>query len=83
MLRNSYIVSAKILGIKKALPSYIDLNLEIKDFLIGVCFASIGSRFDPLTIELIILIITLISHHHSLFFISSKFKFFFHLFLQL
>ncbi|WJX94142.1 hypothetical protein P8452_75590 [Trifolium repens] len=40
------------LGIKEAMPAYLDPNLSTDDLLTGVCFASSGSGYDPLTIEL-------------------------------
>nr|KYP38585.1 GDSL esterase/lipase EXL3 [Cajanus cajan] len=42
----------EILGIKEALPPYLDPNLKIEDLLTGVCFASAGTGFDPLTVKL-------------------------------
>ncbi|KAK7376134.1 hypothetical protein VNO78_34988 [Psophocarpus tetragonolobus] len=40
------------LGIKESMPPYLDPSLEIEDLLTGVCFASAGSGFDPLTIKI-------------------------------
>ncbi|XP_027354611.1 GDSL esterase/lipase EXL3-like [Abrus precatorius] len=37
------------LGIKELLPAYLDPNLQPSDLITGVCFASGGSGFDPLT----------------------------------
>ncbi|XP_019420772.1 PREDICTED: uncharacterized protein LOC109330963 [Lupinus angustifolius] len=42
---------AEILGVKESLPPYLDPDLQIEDLLTGVCFASAGSGYDPLTIE--------------------------------
>ncbi|KAM5546838.1 hypothetical protein ABKV19_001387 [Rosa sericea] len=36
-------------GLKKILPAYLDPNLQLQDLLTGVCFASAGSGYDPLT----------------------------------
>lgn len=41
--------TASYVGIKELIPPYLDPNLEIKDLLTGVSFASAGSGFDPLT----------------------------------
>ncbi|KAG2400717.1 GDSL esterase/lipase [Vigna angularis] len=40
---------AEELGIKDLLPAYFDPNLQPNDLLTGVCFASGGSGYDPLT----------------------------------
>ncbi|RHN41945.1 putative triacylglycerol lipase [Medicago truncatula] len=45
-------VFLEYLGIKEAMPPYLDPNLSTEDLLTGVCFASAGSGYDPLTIEL-------------------------------
>ncbi|XP_014503775.1 GDSL esterase/lipase EXL3 [Vigna radiata var. radiata] len=37
------------LGIKELLPAYLKPNLEASDLVTGVCFASGGSGYDPLT----------------------------------
>ncbi|CAI0399622.1 unnamed protein product [Linum tenue] len=37
------------LGIKYLLPPYLDLNLQAKELITGVCFASSGSGYDPKT----------------------------------
>ncbi|RZB70256.1 GDSL esterase/lipase EXL1 [Glycine soja] len=37
------------LGIKEFLPAYLDPNLELNELPTGVCFASGGSGYDPLT----------------------------------
>ena len=37
------------LGIKELLPAYLKPNLEGSDLVTGVCFASGGSGYDPLT----------------------------------
>ncbi|PNY00918.1 GDSL esterase/lipase, partial [Trifolium pratense] len=37
------------LGIKELLPAYLDPNLQPTDLLTGVCFASGGAGYDPLT----------------------------------
>ncbi|XP_062011377.1 GDSL esterase/lipase EXL3-like [Rosa rugosa] len=36
-------------GLKEILPAYLDPNLQLQDLLTGVCFASAGSGYDPLT----------------------------------
>lgn len=61
MLKISYIIAAEALGIKETLPPYLDPNLTTEDLLTGVCFASAGSGFDPLTVELAV-ILTLLFH---------------------
>ncbi|KAG4939154.1 hypothetical protein JHK84_045347 [Glycine max] len=43
---------AEILGIKETLPPYLDPNLKVEDLLTGVCFASAGSGYDHLTVEI-------------------------------
>ncbi|XP_054818058.1 GDSL esterase/lipase EXL3-like isoform X1 [Prosopis cineraria] len=40
------------LGIKELLPAYLDPNLQPQDLPTGVCFASGGSGYDPLTSKL-------------------------------
>ncbi|XP_004289076.1 PREDICTED: LOW QUALITY PROTEIN: GDSL esterase/lipase At3g14820-like [Fragaria vesca subsp. vesca] len=42
---------AEVFGVKKILPAYLDPNLQLQDLLTGVCFASAGSGYDPLTAE--------------------------------
>ncbi|KAH1214693.1 GDSL esterase/lipase EXL3 [Glycine max] len=37
------------LGIKELLPAYLKPNLQSSDLITGVCFASGGSGYDPLT----------------------------------
>ncbi|KAK7262984.1 hypothetical protein RJT34_30567 [Clitoria ternatea] len=49
---DSHIISAEGLRVKEALPPYLDPNLKIEDLLTGVCFASAGAGFDPVTNEL-------------------------------
>jgi hypothetical protein len=41
--------SVEELGIKELLPAYLDPNLQPSDLLTGVCFASGGAGYDPLT----------------------------------
>ncbi|KAF8026069.1 hypothetical protein BT93_F2783 [Corymbia citriodora subsp. variegata] len=36
-------------GVKELLPPYLDPALSTKDLITGVCFASAGSGYDPLT----------------------------------
>ncbi|XP_021283804.1 GDSL esterase/lipase At5g63170-like [Herrania umbratica] len=40
------------LGIKSALPAFLDPNLQSEELATGVCFASGGSGLDPLTAKL-------------------------------
>ncbi|KAM5578352.1 hypothetical protein ABKV19_008592 [Rosa sericea] len=44
---------AEIFGVKKILPAYLDPKLQLQDLLTGVCFASAGSGYDPLTAKLL------------------------------
>jgi hypothetical protein len=37
------------LGVKDLLPAYLDPNLQPQDLITGVCFASGGAGYDPLT----------------------------------
>ena len=43
---------AEELGIKELVPAYLDPNLQSQDLKTGVCFASGGSGYDPLTPEI-------------------------------
>ncbi|TXG52023.1 hypothetical protein EZV62_021192 [Acer yangbiense] len=43
---------AEELGIKESVPAYMDPTLSPVDLLTGVCFASSGSGYDPLTSKL-------------------------------
>ncbi|KAJ1421601.1 SGNH hydrolase superfamily [Sesbania bispinosa] len=40
------------LGIKELLPAYLDQNIQPSDLVTGVCFASGGAGYDPLTSEI-------------------------------
>jgi len=51
--------SAEELGIKDLLPPYFDPNLQPNDLLTGVCFASGGSGYDPLTAKMAVRIFSL------------------------
>ncbi|XP_019054470.1 PREDICTED: GDSL esterase/lipase At5g42170-like [Nelumbo nucifera] len=42
-------ILAEELGIKEFLPAYLDPNLQTEELLTGVCFASSGTGYDPLT----------------------------------
>jgi len=44
-------VSVEELGIKEFLPAYLDSNLEPGELVTGVCFASGGAGYDPLTAQ--------------------------------
>ncbi|KAK3231871.1 hypothetical protein Dsin_003752 [Dipteronia sinensis] len=44
---------AEELGIKELVPAYLDPTLSPGDLLTGVCFASGGSGYDPLTPKLV------------------------------
>ncbi|KAG8365521.1 hypothetical protein BUALT_Bualt18G0113600 [Buddleja alternifolia] len=39
-------------GIKEYVPPYLDPKLSVEELMSGVCFASAGSGFDPLTSQL-------------------------------
>lgn len=41
--------TAEFVGVKKYIPPYLDPSLTVEDYLTGVCFASAGAGFDPLT----------------------------------
>ncbi|GLT44539.1 hypothetical protein SLA2020_184270 [Shorea laevis] len=41
--------AAELYGIKELLPAYLDPTLQLQDLLTGVCFASGGAGYDPLT----------------------------------
>lgn len=56
VLKDSHIISAEKLGVKEALPPYLDSNLKIEDLLTGVSFASAGSGYDPVTVKLTVLV---------------------------
>ncbi|KAI3456200.1 hypothetical protein Pfo_012863 [Paulownia fortunei] len=43
---------ASYVGIKDYLPPYLDPTLSLDDLKTGVCFASAGTGFDPLTAQL-------------------------------
>ncbi|XP_024179570.1 GDSL esterase/lipase EXL3 [Rosa chinensis] len=45
--------AAEMYGVKKILPAYLDPKLQLQDLLTGVCFASAGSGYDPLTAKLL------------------------------
>jgi hypothetical protein len=55
MFTEFHIIAVEYLGIKEAMPAYLDPNLSTEDLLTGVCFASSGSGYDPLTIELAVI----------------------------
>ncbi|KAK9706751.1 hypothetical protein RND81_07G149600 [Saponaria officinalis] len=40
---------ASYMGIKEAIPAYLDPNLSLEDLITGVSFASAGTGYDPLT----------------------------------
>ncbi|XP_059459782.1 GDSL esterase/lipase EXL3-like [Corylus avellana] len=44
---------AEELGIKDLVPPYMDPNLQPQDLLTGVCFASGGAGYDPLTPQIV------------------------------
>ncbi|XP_059461582.1 GDSL esterase/lipase At3g14820-like isoform X1 [Corylus avellana] len=44
---------AEALGIKELLPAYLHEDTKVEDFPTGVCFASSGSGYDPLTTTLL------------------------------
>ncbi|XP_050228702.1 GDSL esterase/lipase EXL3-like [Mercurialis annua] len=43
---------AEAFGVKKILPAYLDQSLQLDDLLTGVCFASGGNGYDPITSSL-------------------------------
>ncbi|XP_047312156.1 GDSL esterase/lipase At5g45960-like [Impatiens glandulifera] len=43
---------ASYVGIKELVPPYLDPMLSLEDLLTGVCFASAGTGYDPLTAQL-------------------------------
>lgn len=45
------------LGIKELLPAYSDPNLQPQDLVTGVCFASGGTGFDPMTPKIVVQLI--------------------------
>ncbi|KAL0295822.1 UNVERIFIED_CONTAM: GDSL esterase/lipase [Sesamum angustifolium] len=47
-----FLETATYVGIKEYVPPYLDPNLTLEDLMTGVCFASAGSGFDPLTAQL-------------------------------
>ncbi|XP_010539839.1 PREDICTED: GDSL esterase/lipase EXL3-like [Tarenaya hassleriana] len=44
---------AEELGIKSIVPAYLNPSLKPEDLLTGVCFASSGSGYDPLTSKIV------------------------------
>ncbi|XP_039119368.1 GDSL esterase/lipase At5g45960-like isoform X2 [Dioscorea cayenensis subsp. rotundata] len=44
--------AASYVGLKEEVPAYLDPSLSLDDLITGVCFASAGSGFDPLTAEI-------------------------------
>jgi hypothetical protein len=40
---------AEELGVKDLVPPYLDPHLQPQDLITGVCFASGGAGYDPLT----------------------------------
>ena len=50
------------LGIKEYLSAYLDPNLNPKDLPTGVCFASGGTGFDPMTPKIVVY--TLYTHKY-------------------
>jgi hypothetical protein len=49
---NLFHLLAEELGIKDLVPPYLDPHLQPQDLLTGVCFASGGAGYDPLTSEI-------------------------------
>ncbi|KAL0321273.1 UNVERIFIED_CONTAM: GDSL esterase/lipase [Sesamum radiatum] len=47
-----FVYGTTYVGIKEYVPPYLDPNLTLEDLMTGVCFASAGSGFDPLTAQL-------------------------------
>ncbi|XP_024032866.1 GDSL esterase/lipase EXL3 isoform X1 [Morus notabilis] len=46
-------IIAEIFNVKNIVPAYLDPNLQLKDLLTGVSFASGGGGYDPLTAEFV------------------------------
>ena len=47
-------LSAEELGIKELVPPYLDPHLQPQDLKTGICFASGGTGYDPLTAKLLV-----------------------------
>lgn len=47
-------ISAIEVGLKETVPSYLDPNIQNKDLITGVSFASGGTGYDPQTSELVV-----------------------------
>lgn len=52
ILNLNFKCEASYVGLKEEVPAYLDPSLSLDDLITGVCFASAGSGFDPLTAEI-------------------------------
>jgi hypothetical protein len=49
IITNLFRLLAEELGVKDLVPPYLDPHLQPQDLITGVCFASGGAGYDPLT----------------------------------
>ena len=57
--------AASYAGIKDMIPPYLDPTLTVDDLKTGVCFASAGTGFDPLTAQINVSLSPSISLTHN------------------
>lgn len=55
-----FLFAAEEVGLKSAVPAYLDPDLKPQDLLTGVSFASGGSGYDPLTPKLVVILLMII-----------------------
>lgn len=58
----------ELLGIKEALPPFLDPTLQVEDLATGTSFASGGSGFDPLTPKAMVYVDALYYYIGAVFF---------------
>lgn len=58
----------ELLGIKEALPPFLDPTLQVEDLATGTSFASGGSGFDPLTPKAMVYVDALYYYIDAVFF---------------